>query len=136
MYVTDFAAVSNQRIDYYGHGVLMVAEKISLKYVNSIIYDGDSNRMLIVNFSTQILSYDREAGEAETLVYLKDYTKHSIKSIAYDPIEQILYWIDAIQRTINWFSLKPGAKNEANGKVLTTLDVDKPVALAVDSCKG
>ncbi|KAJ8705643.1 hypothetical protein PYW08_012689 [Mythimna loreyi] len=60
----------------------------------------------------------------------------NIQGLAFDPVTEKLFFTDTKERSINWFSFKPGSKNNVFGNLLLKMDDSIPTDIIVDSCRG
>ncbi|XP_030021742.1 protein cueball isoform X2 [Manduca sexta] len=134
----DIAITAGHEIQFYTNKTNVHSEGAQFRDLTALAYDAVHNMILFVDKQSDnasIFSYHLATNKYQSLVRKKAY--ENIQGIAFDPVTSLLFWTDAMDKTISWMSLKQDPKNkDLYGNILMKMDDEIPRGIAVDSCRG
>ncbi|KAJ8703961.1 hypothetical protein PYW07_013255 [Mythimna separata] len=134
----DIAVTAGDRIEFYNinDGTKTDTVHFPSQNLTTVAYDEVHDMLLYVDKQSgndAICGYKMSFQEYQCYV---ERNGRNIQGLAFDPVTQLLFFTDTKERSINWFSFKPGVKNDVYGKLLVKIDKGIPTDIAVDSCRG
>ncbi|KAJ8705641.1 hypothetical protein PYW08_012687 [Mythimna loreyi] len=133
----DIAVTAGDRIEFYtSDGQKADTIHFNSQNLTALAYDEVHNVLLYVDKqsdSDTICGYKISFLEYQCYI---ERNGRNIKGLAFDPVTEKMFFTDAKERSINWFSFKPGFKNNVYGNLLIKLDEGIPTDIAMDSCRG
>ncbi|KAJ8716863.1 hypothetical protein PYW07_003490 [Mythimna separata] len=136
-YSWDIAVSVGDRIDFHNaDGTKTDTVYFESQNITALVYDEVHNMLLYVDKQSD---RDNICGYNMTSVEYKCYLDRSggnVRSLAFDPVSEKLFFTDTKERSINWFSFKPGFKNNDYGNLFIKFKGAIPTDIAVDSCRG
>lgn len=132
-YSWDLAVSSGDQLIFYtNNGTEQNRVHFKSRNLGGLAYDAVHNRMLYVdkqNNNDTICGYNLSSKENQCFI---ERSGRNIRSIAYDPAAEKLFFTDAIEKSINMISLKHGYENIVY--LLIKVDDRTPDDITVDSC--
>ncbi|KAJ8707745.1 hypothetical protein PYW07_011422 [Mythimna separata] len=136
-YSWEIALTTGDRIEFYTNdGIRTETVRFPSRKLSALAYDEVHNTLLYVDKQSDndaICGYNMTSVEYQCYV---GRSRRNIQGLAFDPVTELLFFTDTRERSINWFSFKPGARNHIYGNLLIKMDDGIPTDLAVDSCRG
>ncbi|KAJ8713637.1 hypothetical protein PYW07_014007 [Mythimna separata] len=132
----DIAISIKDQLQFYTDGTKTGSINLISQNPTSLVYDEVHNMMLYVdkqNNNDAICGYDLSSKDNNCFIKRNG---RDIQGLAFDPVTEIIFFTDANERSINWFSLKPGCNNNVYGNLLIKTNSKVPANIAVDSCGG
>ncbi|KAJ8703962.1 hypothetical protein PYW07_013256 [Mythimna separata] len=133
----DIAVTAGDRIEFYNIGGTKTdTVHFPSQNLTALAYDEVHDMLLYVDKQSgndAICGYKMSFQEYQCYV---ERNGRNIQGLAFDPLTEKLFFTDMKERSINWFSFKPGFENKVYGNLLIKLDEGIPTDIAVDSCRG
>ncbi|KAJ8713634.1 hypothetical protein PYW07_014004 [Mythimna separata] len=135
VYSWDIAISVKDQLQFYTDGNKTSSINLISQNPISLVYDEVHNMMLYVdkqNNNDAICGYDLSSKDNKCFIKRNG---RIIQGLAYDPVTELIFFTDAKEKSINWFSIKPGCNNNVYGNLLIKTDSKTPADIAVDSCR-
>ncbi|KAJ8715959.1 hypothetical protein PYW08_013244 [Mythimna loreyi] len=132
----DIAIGVKDQLIFYTNGIKTSSINLISQNPTSLVYDELHNMMLYVdkqNNNDAVCGYDLSSKDNKCFIKRNG---RNIQGLAFDPVTEIIFFTDTKEKSINWFSLKPGCNNNVYGNLLIKSDSKIPADIAVDSCGG
>ena len=124
------------QLQFYTNGIKTDTVLFKSQNLWALVHDDIHNMILYIEKHN---NDDAVCGFNLTSMQYKCMTERNgrnIQGLAFDPATEKLFFSDLNEKSINWFSLKPGATNNVYGNLLFKIEDGIPTAVAVDSCRG
>lgn len=125
------------QLKFYENQTNVHDESSQFTDLTALAYDAVHNMLLFVdrqNDNASIFSFHLATKKYQSLV--RKRVSENINSIAFDPVNSLLFWTDTQTKSIYSMSLKQGSKNSPYGNLWLKMDDEIPAGIAVDSCRG
>ncbi|KAJ0178145.1 hypothetical protein K1T71_005968 [Dendrolimus kikuchii] len=135
-YSWEIATTVDNQLHFYNERNLSSTVGGGSRELTALAYDAVYNMMLFVDKNSDnasIFSLFLSNNTYKPLV--KRRSHESIVGLAFDPIENRLFWTDDSEKSIFEISLRNDSKYNGYGKVFLKLNNEIPQGIAVDSCR-
>nr|XP_023027505.1 protein cueball-like [Leptinotarsa decemlineata] len=125
--------VENEINLYQRNGTLIESKTQPFSSLKALAYDNVRDQFIVSDMDKVIdtiytVQMNKETDITEPII---KGLPGDVQGLAIDPLEDILYWTDAINHTINYVSLK---ETPLESKEFLSFDETLPHALAIDAC--